>query len=113
MIRNLFVEYRGKGSGNERWSSFSGVIRLERDYFIFARLAGIGGDVKDALVLPEGFQMMQPEQQETRISLGSTMPARQSTLAMFAGGRGALGSNWKVPLRWHAEQDGTTDKPEG
>jgi hypothetical protein len=54
MIRNLFVEYRGKGSGNERWS-FNGVIRLERDYFIFARLAGIGGDVKDALVPPRGF----------------------------------------------------------
>jgi hypothetical protein len=49
MTRNLSVEYRGKGSGNEGWSSFSGVIRLERDYFIFARLAGIRGDVKDAL----------------------------------------------------------------
>jgi hypothetical protein len=31
------------------------VIRLERDYFIFARLPGNRGDVKDALVPPRGF----------------------------------------------------------
>jgi hypothetical protein len=52
---HLFIEYRVKNNDTARWNSFAGQIELERDYRIFARLAGVRGDLANAIVPPRGF----------------------------------------------------------
>jgi len=52
---HLFIEYRNVNNDKARWQSFAGEIALERNYVIFERLAGVRGNLGNAIVLPRGF----------------------------------------------------------
>lgn len=48
---HLSIEYRSDG----RWWSFASKVHLERNYFIFERLAGVRGKIANAIAPPRGF----------------------------------------------------------
>jgi hypothetical protein len=52
---HLFIEYRDKSAEQRRWWSFGGRISVGRDYRIFERLAGVRGELANAIVPPRGF----------------------------------------------------------